>query len=67
MSPNQASLHRARIQEQWDEFSDQELDWIQEDPQRLIQSLINHYGIPRDEAAREVAAFMERDARQGST
>lgn len=51
-------LSSEEIQKQWDDFSSEEVDWIDGRVNRLIHALTAKFGLSRDEAARQVEAFL---------
>jgi len=50
---------KGRIREQWDKLNDEDLDQIQGRAEQLIGKLQQRYGIARDEAKRQVDAWMQ--------
>lgn len=48
---------KGRVKSKWGELTDDELDMIEGDRDVLLGKLQQRYGIARDEAEKEVAAF----------
>ncbi|SFH93255.1 hypothetical protein [Planctomicrobium piriforme] len=59
--PEHRPISNERILEHWDDFTADEVDWVDGDAQRLIEALETKYGLSGDEAARQVAAFLEKN------
>jgi uncharacterized protein YjbJ (UPF0337 family) len=50
---------KGKIREQWGKLTDDDLDQIQGQSEQLIGKLQNRYGIARDEAKRQLDAWMQ--------
>jgi uncharacterized protein YjbJ (UPF0337 family) len=53
---NSWSMLKSVVRKQWDRLTDEELDEIAGDRERLVGKVQERYDIPRDEAERQVAA-----------
>lgn len=51
---------KGHVKEQWGELSNDELDQIEGNRDKLIGKIQEHYGKAREEAEREVDAFLAR-------
>jgi uncharacterized protein YjbJ (UPF0337 family) len=47
-------LLRAKVQQQWDKLSNEDMDFIQGRPAELSQCLQQRYGFSKDQAEKEV-------------
>jgi hypothetical protein len=45
----------------WDDFTAEEVDWVDGDVDRLINALQTKFGLSADEAARQIDAFLEEN------
>ncbi|WP_437226605.1 CsbD family protein [Planctomicrobium sp. SH661] len=61
MQKHSNPLSAAKIQEQWDDLTDAEVDRIDGDVNLLIDALTAKYGLSRDEAARQVDDFLRNE------
>jgi len=50
---------KGKIREQWGKLTDDDVDQIQGRSEQLLGKLQNRYGIARDEAERQVDAWMQ--------
>lgn len=57
---NARPLSSEQIRQHWDDFSDEEVGWIDGEITRLIEALTRKLGISPDEAARQVDEFMRQ-------
>lgn len=54
---------KGKVRSQWGRLTDDELDVIDGESERLVGLLQEHYGYARDRAKREVDQFFDREAR----
>lgn len=47
-----------RIRTYWHDLTEEEIDWIHGEPTKLMSALSDKYGLSRDEAGRQVEAFL---------
>jgi uncharacterized protein YjbJ (UPF0337 family) len=55
---------KGKIREQWGKLTDDDVDQIQGRSEQLVGKLQNRYGIARDEAQRQVDAWMQNTPTQ---
>jgi uncharacterized protein YjbJ (UPF0337 family) len=51
---------RGRIRQQWDRLTDEELEQIQGNPERLVGKLQEHYGRSREQAEQDLDRWLEQ-------
>jgi uncharacterized protein YjbJ (UPF0337 family) len=56
---NSWSMLKSVVRKQWDRLTDEELDEIAGDRERLVGKVQERYDIPRDEAERQVREWEE--------
>jgi uncharacterized protein YjbJ (UPF0337 family) len=54
---------KGKVRSQWGRLTDDELDVIDGESERLVGLLQERYGYARDRAKREVDQFLDREAR----
>lgn len=57
--PQAINVPRELIESYWDDFSEDELDWIDGRLNRIYLALVDKRGLSRDEAAHELRRFCQ--------